>query len=121
MRETTNNDNGSDGTTIQSMKVIMKLRLNTRGITQSKANNEDLSSNAMKWPLRHASSKVLKGSSYVIFLDNELKLRGSDWLKEGNDESPIINTKQGINWNNFHGYRNNSNNGYVHNCRLDFS
>lgn len=63
MRETTNNDNGPQGITVQSMNVSMKLRSNTHGITRSKANNEDLSSAAKNWPLRHANSKVLKGSS----------------------------------------------------------
>jgi len=62
MRETTNNENGSQGTTIQSMNAIMKLMSNTHGITQSKAIDEDLSSNVKNWPLSHAISKVLKGS-----------------------------------------------------------
>jgi len=73
------------------MNVIMKLKLNTREIIQSKANDEDLSSNANL--LGHASSKVLKGSFEVVFLDNELKSTGSDPSKESNDESLIIDTK----------------------------
>jgi len=77
------------------MNVIMKLNLNTREIIQSKANDEDLSSNAKNLPFGHASSKVLKGSFEVVFLDNVLKSTGSDPLKERNDESLIIDTKQG--------------------------
>ena len=62
MRETTNNDNGSQGTIVQSMNVIMKLKSNAYGIIQLKANDEGLSLDEKTFPLRHASSKVLKGS-----------------------------------------------------------
>ena len=61
-RETTNDGDGSQGTTVQSVKVIMNLRLNTHGIIQSKATNEELLLDAKNWPLRHVNSKVLKGS-----------------------------------------------------------
>ena len=91
------------------MNVIINLRSNTRGITSLKANDEDLSSDVKNSRLRHACSKVLKGSFYVIFLDNELKSIGSDPSKEGNDESPIIDMKQGIKWNNIEDYNNDSN------------
>jgi len=60
MRETTNNDNGFQCTTIKSVNVKMKLKLNTCGIIQSKVNDGNLSSNAKNFPLRHAISKVLK-------------------------------------------------------------
>jgi len=62
MRETTNNDNGSQGTTIQYVNVIMELKLNTRGVIQSKAKDKDLLLDAKNLPLRHESSKVVKGS-----------------------------------------------------------
>ena len=62
MRETTNNDNASQGTRVQFMNVIMKLKSNTRGIIQSKANDVKLLLNVKNLPLRHAISKVLKGS-----------------------------------------------------------
>lgn len=62
MRETTNNENGPECTIVQSMNVKMKLKSNTREIIQLKANDENLSSNAKNLSLRHASSKVLKGS-----------------------------------------------------------
>ena len=42
--------------------LIMKLKLDTRGITRSKANNEDMSSDAKNWPLGHTKSMVLIGS-----------------------------------------------------------
>ena len=74
----------------------MKLKLNTCGIIRSKANDENLSSDANNFPLRHASSKVLKGSFLFIFLDNELNSIGNDPSKEDHDDSPIIDTKQGI-------------------------
>lgn len=51
---------------------------NTREIIRSKSNDENLSSSANNFPLGHASSKVLKGSLSANFLDNELKLIGSD-------------------------------------------
>jgi len=62
MRGTNHNDNGSQGTIVQSMNVITKLKSNAHGIIRSKANDENLSSDAKNLPLRHASSKVLKGS-----------------------------------------------------------
>jgi len=43
-------------------------------------------------------------------MDNELKSTGSDLSKDGNDESPIIDIKQGIKWNNLQDYNNDSNN-----------
>ena len=48
-----------------------------------KANDVDLSSNAKNLPLRHAGSKVLVGSHNTNFLDNELKLTGSDPVEGG--------------------------------------
>lgn len=50
MREANNNDNGSQGTTIESVNVKMELKLNTCGITQSNANDEDLSLDAKNLP-----------------------------------------------------------------------
>ena len=63
-RGTTNNDNGSQGTigTIYGMR-INELVSNTRIITRSEANDENLTSNAKNLPLRHAGSKVPKGVS----------------------------------------------------------
>jgi len=60
-RETTSNDNCSQGTIVQSVNVKMKLKTNTFGIIQLKANDENLSSDVKNLPLRLASSKVLKG------------------------------------------------------------
>ncbi len=56
---------------------------NTREITQSKANDVNLSSSAKNLPLGHASSKVLEGSLSASFPDNELKSTGSDRVKGG--------------------------------------
>ena len=62
-RGTTNNDNGPQGTigTIYGM-WISELVSNTRRITRSEANDENLMSNAKNLPLRHAGSKVPEGS-----------------------------------------------------------
>jgi len=82
--ETTNNDNGHQGTisTIHRM-WIEELKLNIREITQSKANDVNLSSSVKKFPLGHASSKVPEGSLSINFPDNELKLTGSDSIEGG--------------------------------------
>jgi len=81
------------------MNVKMKVKSNTHGIIRLKANDVNLSLNVNNLPLRHASSKVSKGGSYFIFLDNELKSIGSDPSKEGHNDSLIIDMKQGIKWN----------------------
>ena len=83
-RETTNNDNGPQGAskTIHEMRME-ELKSNIREITQSKANDVDLSSSAKKFPLGHASSKVLERNLSVKFPDNELKLTGNDHVKGG--------------------------------------
>ena len=63
-RETTNNENGSQGTTGTIYGVrINELTSNTRRITRSEANDVNLSSNATNLPLRHAGSKVPYGVS----------------------------------------------------------
>ena len=69
-----------------------------------------MSSDAKNSPLGHARSRVLKGTFYVIFLDNEMKSIGSDPSKEGNNEPRFINMKQGIKWNNIEDCNNDSNN-----------
>ena len=62
-RETTNNDNGPQGTTGTIYGVrINELTSNTRRIIRSEANDVNLSSNATNLPLRHAGSKVPEGS-----------------------------------------------------------
>ena len=71
-----------------------ELNLNILEITRSKANDENLSSNAKNLPLRHASSKVPEGSLYINFLDNELKSIGSDHSKGGNNFFHIIDMRQ---------------------------
>ena len=72
MSETTNNENGPQGTiiTIHEMR-IQELKLNTHENTRSKANDVNLSSSAKNLPLGHGSSKVLEGSLLVNFPDNE--------------------------------------------------
>jgi len=67
MRETTNNGNGSQGTVqYNPLSVKNELKSNTCGTTQSKTNDESLSSSVKNFPLRHASSKVPKGISRSI-------------------------------------------------------
>ena len=56
---------------------------NTREITRTKANDVNLSSSAKKFPLGHASSKVVEGCLLANFQDNELKLTGSDHVEGG--------------------------------------
>ena len=72
-----------------------ELESNTRGITRSKANDEDLSSSMKNFPLRHAISKVPEGSLYINFLDNELNSTGNDRLKEGHNFSHIMTKDRG--------------------------
>lgn len=83
-RETTNNDNGHQGTinTIHGM-WIEELKLNTHTITPSKDNDVNFSSSAENLPLGHESSKVLERSISVNFPDNELKSTGSNYVKGG--------------------------------------
>lgn len=81
----------------QNLRVwITKLKLNTHRIIRSKVSDVSLSSNAKNLPLKHASSKVLKGSFNTIFLDNELESTRSDPSKEGHNVSHIIDTKHRI-------------------------
>ena len=56
------------------------LALNTRRITQSKANDVDLSLNAKNVPLRHAGSKLPLGSLFVN--RPTLRLEGSSLSAE---------------------------------------
>ncbi len=63
--------------------LIEELKLNTREITRSKANDVNLSSSAKNLPLGHASSKVLEGSLSASFLNNELMSKGRDCVKGG--------------------------------------
>ena len=70
------------------------MEFNTHEIAQSKANDEDLSSNAKNLPLRHASFEVPERSLWINFLDNELKLTEGDRPNEGHNVSHIINTRQ---------------------------
>ena len=81
VKETTNNDNGSQdtGSTIHGM-WIKELISNTREITRLKTNDVNLSSSAKNFPLWH---KVLEGSLSVSFLDNEQKSTGSDHVEGG--------------------------------------
>ena len=59
VRGTTNNENGSQGTTGTSYDMwINELVSNTRRITRSEANDKNLMSNVTNLPLRHAGSKV---------------------------------------------------------------
>lgn len=63
VRETTNNDNGSQGTPSTIYEVwIDNLMSNTHRIIQSKAKDENLSSKVRNLPLRHTGLKVLKVS-----------------------------------------------------------
>ena len=63
VRETTTNDNGSQGTPSRIYEVwISDMKLNTHRIIWSKANDENHSSKARNLPLRHAVFKVLKVS-----------------------------------------------------------
>lgn len=70
-RETTNNDNGSQGTSSTIHRMwIKELMSNTCEITWSKANDVNLSSSVKNLPLGHANSKVLEGTLLASFLDN---------------------------------------------------
>ena len=57
--------------------------MNTREITQSKANDVNFSLSAKKFPLGHARSKVLEGNLSVNFSDNELKSTRKNCVKGG--------------------------------------
>ena len=70
------------------------LESNTCEITRSKANGENLSSNATNLPLIHAISRVLEGSFWISFLDNELKSTRSGGSKEGHNFSHIIDMRE---------------------------
>ena len=63
--------------------VNSDLVLNTCKITQSKANDVNLASNAKNLPLRRAGPKVPQRESLDRFLDNEMKLTGSDLVEGG--------------------------------------
>ena len=84
MRETTNNENGLEGTTSKIHGIcIDELKSNTHEITRSKANDVNLLSSAKNLPLRHASSKVLEGSLSINFADNGLMSTESGRVEGG--------------------------------------
>ena len=62
---------------------IEELKSNTREVTQSKANDVNLSLSAKNLQLGHASSKVLEGSLSINFPNNELKSMESDRVEGG--------------------------------------
>ena len=62
---------------------MKELKSNTREITRSKTSDVNLLSSVKKLSLGNASSKVLKRSLSINFLDNELKLIGSDRVEGG--------------------------------------
>ena len=59
------------------------LASNTCRIIQSKANDVNLATDEKNLPLRHVGSRAPEGSLWISFLENELKLIGSDLFEGG--------------------------------------